>query len=67
MNGIEKDVRGVADVVRLSLLSKFGRDIAARYEVTAAPTTIVVDGDGQITYQHSGLPNRETVVRHVTA
>ena len=67
VNGIEKDLQGQAEVIRLNMLSKLGREIAARYGVNAAPTTIVLDSSGESVYQHAGMPDRKLVVGHVTA
>lgn len=66
MNGIENDVQDVADLIRVNMVSKTGREIAARYNVSAVPTTLVVDSSGEVIYQHAGIPNRRTVVEAVT-
>jgi hypothetical protein len=65
VNGIERDVRGEAKVIRLNLLSKLGRELARRYGVTAIPATIVVHGAGGVRYSHQGIPNRQKIVREV--
>ena len=67
VNGIENDLKGKADVVRLNMLSRLGREIAARYEVKGAPTTVVLNNAGDVVYQHAGMPNRKTVVGRVTS
>lgn len=67
MNGIEKDLKGRAEVVRLNLLSRVGREVAATYGVTVAPTTIVFDGEGNAAYRVEGLPSRKTVVERAAA
>ena len=66
VNGIENDLKGQADVIRLNMLSRLGREIAGRYEVKGAPTTIILNNTGDVVYQHAGLPNRKTVVDQVT-
>ena len=67
MNGIEKEVENFADVVRVNMMSKFGREIGSRYKVTNVPSTVVVDGSGEVTYQHAGIPNKKTIVSEVMA
>lgn len=62
MNGIEKDLEGKSEVVRINLLSSVGTELAAKFGVTAVPTTIVLDGKGEIVYRHAGIPNRKKVV-----
>jgi thioredoxin-related protein len=67
VNGIEKDLKGRAEVVRLNLLSHVGREVAATYGVTAAPTTIVFDGAGNAAYRAEGLPSRKAIVERAAA
>lgn len=59
-------MRDVADVIRINLASRTGREIAGRYNVSVVPTTLVVDSAGEVIYQHAGIPNRQTVVGVVT-
>ncbi len=62
VNGIEKDLEGQAKVIRLDMLSSFGRKIAGRFEVSSIPTLLVLDGEQNVIYRHSGLPDRQKVV-----
>jgi thioredoxin-like negative regulator of GroEL len=65
VNGIEKDLKGQAKVVRLNLLSKLGRELARAYGVTAIPATIVFDGAGRMRHSYQGVPNRQRIVGEV--
>lgn len=65
MNGIERDLRGRAEVIRLNLLSRVGREVATTHQVTGVPATIVFDGAGTASYRVDGLPSRKTVVERV--
>ncbi len=65
MNGIEQDLQGQADVVRINKLTSLGRELARRYDVTSATTTLVLDKDGTVIYRHAGLPSRSQVVEAV--
>lgn len=67
VNGIEKDLRGKATVVRLNLLSEVGREAAARYRVSAVPTMLVLGAGGEVTYRKVGTPDREAIVAEATA
>lgn len=67
VDGIERDLRGKADVVRLDILGRVGGQVAARYGVHVIPTTIVLDGGGHEVYRHTGMPDRQEVVARVTA
>ena len=62
MNGIEKDLRGKAEVLRLNILTRPGKEVARRYEVKGIPTTVVVDGAGKVIYRQAGLPDRGAIV-----
>lgn len=66
VNGIEKDLEGKAEVVRLNLLSREGREIARRYEVMGAPTLLVLDARGKVVYGKQGIPDRKAVVGLLT-
>lgn len=61
MDGIEADLQGHADVIRLDILSEFGRQIAGHYRVNAVPALVLVDGQGQTIQQTSGIPNRDAI------
>jgi thiol-disulfide isomerase/thioredoxin len=62
VDGIEKDLQGRAEVVRLNATSSLGRDLAGRYGVTGVPTTLVLDGAGDVVHRQGGIPSRKKVV-----
>ena len=62
VNGIERDLRGRAKVVRLNMISKVGQEVAGAYGVETVPATIVFDGAGGEVYRHQGIPNRKRIV-----
>lgn len=64
MNGIEKELEGTARVIRLDISSEVGKAAAGRYGVSSVPTTLVLDGAGDVAHRSSGLPSRDEVVRH---
>lgn len=67
MNGIEKDLEGVARVVRLDISSELGESVASRYGVTGVPTTLVLDGGGELVHRDTGLPDRKEIVARARA
>lgn len=47
MDGLERDLAGKAEVVRLDVTTQVGQRAAATYGVRGTPTLIVIDGQGQ--------------------
>jgi thioredoxin-like negative regulator of GroEL len=66
VDGIERDLKGTAEVVRIDLLSPVGREAAARFGVQGIPALVIVDG-GRVIYSHMGMPNRSEVVSKLRA
>lgn len=67
VNGIEQDLEGAVDVIRLDIGSELGKSAAGRYGVTAVPTTLVLDGEGEVVHRDSGMPSRGDVVAKARA
>jgi len=67
VDGIEKDLKGKAEVVRLDISSRVGREVASRYGVAALPTILILDNDSKVIYRHVGMPDRGEVVTQITA
>ena len=65
VDGIERDLEGRAEVVRLSVTSRVGMDAARRYGVRGVPTLILFDGVGHAVEQNVGIPDRGSVVAQV--
>jgi hypothetical protein len=65
VDGIERDLEGTARVIRLSVTSQVGSQIAQRYGVRGVPTIVVLDGAGQVVAQSVGMPNRAGLVAQV--
>ena len=66
VDGIERDLEGRAQVIRLSVTSAVGGRAAQRYGVRGVPTLIVFDGNGELVSQSVGVPNRKDVVAQVS-
>jgi len=67
VNGIEKDLRGKAELLRLNILTPVGAEIAERYEVPGVPTLVVLAPGGEVVYRSTGMPDRAEVVARVAA
>jgi hypothetical protein len=67
VDGIERDLKGKAEVIRLDILSGVGREVAARYGVPAIPTVLVLNRTGDVVYRQTGMPDRQEVVAQATA
>jgi thioredoxin-related protein len=55
VDGLESDVQGQADVLRLDFFSDVGREAASRYGVKVLPTLLVFDGQGQVILEQRGM------------
>ena len=61
MDGLERDLDGQARVVRLSVLSELGREVAQRYGVRGVPTFLIFDGQGELIERQVGFPDRNGI------
>lgn len=58
MDRLERELEGQARVVRLSVLSELGREVAQRHGVRGVPTFLVFDGLGNLIERQVGFPDR---------
>ena len=65
VDGIEKDLDGTAKVIRLSVTSQVGNQMAQRYGVRGVPTIVVLDGEGEVVTVGVGVPDRADLVAQV--
>jgi hypothetical protein len=65
VDGIERELEGKAQVLRLSVMDDVGGQLAARYGARGVPTMVVLDGEGSVVYIRTGSPNRGEVVAAV--
>ena len=62
VDGLERDLEGKAQVVRLSVTDSVGGKLAVRYGVRGVPTMVLLDGDGEVVYAKTGSPNRSEII-----
>ncbi|ANM31050.1 hypothetical protein ABI59_17915 [Acidobacteria bacterium Mor1] len=67
VNGIEKDLKGTAEVIRLNLLGDVGQEAARRYRVSSVPATVLIAPDGQVALRQIGMPDRGEFVSKARA
>jgi thioredoxin-related protein len=65
VDGIERELEGEAQVLRLSVMDGVGGHLAARYGARGVPTMVVLDGEGNVVYAKVGSPNRGEILAAV--
>jgi len=65
VDGIERDLEGAAQVIRINVVSQLGGQLAQRYGVRGVPTTVVLDGAGEVISRSVGMPDRVGLVAQV--
>ena len=65
VDGLERDLEDRAQVIRLNVLDGVGSQLAQRYAVRGVPTTLVFDGQGNVTDTFTGIPNRKRITQVV--
>ena len=66
VDGLERELEGQAQVVRLSALSPMGQEVARRYSVRGVPTFLIFDGQGNLVERQVGFPDRGKIKDLVT-
>jgi thioredoxin-related protein len=66
VDGIEKDLKDRARVIRLDVWSGVGKALAQRYGVRGIPTLVVLDRAGQVQDVQVGIPDRKHTVELAT-
>jgi len=65
VDGLEKQLTGKAEVVRLDVMSEVGRAAAIRYGVRGVPTLVLVDGKGHPVFNQAGIVRPGPVIEQV--
>ena len=61
MDGLERALEGQAQVMRLSVVGSVGRELAARYGVLGVPTSVLLNGAGEVVLKPVGMPDRDGI------
>ncbi len=67
MDGLERDLTGKAEVLRLDVLTPIGRQTAVQFGVRGTPTLILVDGRGVPVLTQVGVIRPAIVKKNVDA
>jgi hypothetical protein len=67
VDGIEKKLDGEAEIIRLDVTSRVGRDALRFYRVRMIPTLVVLDGCGEPVVTYTGIPDPDRVIQSVRA
>ena len=67
VDGIELDLEGQAQVLRLGVMDSVGGGLAMRYGVRGVPTLVVLNGAGEVVLKQTGVLDRAAVVAAVEA
>jgi thioredoxin-related protein len=67
VDGLERDLKGHATVLRLDLLSKVGKDAANLYGVKVVPSVLLFDGNGELVLRQSGKVDADPIRDQVAA
>ena len=65
MDGLEQDLEGRAQVLRLGVMDDVGGELAMRYGVRGVPTLVVLNGEGEVVLKQTGVLDRAAVVAAV--
>ncbi len=65
VDGIEQDLEGQAQVLRLAVMDDVGGELAMRYGVRGVPTLVVLNGAGEVVLKQTGVLDRAAVVATV--
>ena len=65
MDGLERDLQGRAQVLRLGVMDDVGGELAMRYGVRGVPTLLVLDGAGEVVLRQIGMLDRAEIMATV--
>jgi thioredoxin-related protein len=65
VDGLEQDLEGQAQVLRLAVIDDVGGELAMRYGVRGVPTLVVLNGAGEVVLKQTGVLDRAAVVAAV--
>jgi hypothetical protein len=67
VDGLGRDLKGRAAVLRLDLLSGVGRQAASAYGVKVVPSMLVFDGNGDLVLRQAGKVDAGPIRAQVAA
>jgi thioredoxin-related protein len=67
VDGLEQELEGQMQVLRLSVVDSVGRELALRYGARGVPTFVLLDGAGEVLLVQTGIPDRDEIRATVAA
>ena len=67
VHGLETDLRGTAQVLRLDLFSPDGSAFFRDHDLGSVPVIVVLDPAGTVRYRANGLPDADQIRQAVQA
>jgi thioredoxin-related protein len=61
VDGLEQELDGKAQVLRLSVMDDVGGELAMRYGARGVPTFVLLDGAGEVVFTQTGMPDRDRI------
>ena len=61
MDGLERELEGQAQILRLSVTDSVGGELAMRYGTRVVPTFVLLDGAGTVVLKQTGMPDRDEI------
>jgi thioredoxin-related protein len=61
VDGLERELEGQAQVLRLSVTDSVGGELAMRYGTRVVPTFVLLDGAGTVVLKQTGMPDRDEI------
>jgi thioredoxin-related protein len=61
VDGLEQELDGKAQVLRLSVIDDVGGELAMRYGARGVPTFVLLDGAGEVMFKQTGMPDRDRI------
>lgn len=61
VDGLERELEGQAQVLRLSVMDDVGGELAMRYGVSGVPTVVLLDGAGEVVLRQTGMPDQDAI------
>ena len=65
MDGLERELEGQAQVLRLNAMDAVGGKLAMRYGVRGVPTFVLLNGAGEVVLKQVGMPERVEITAAV--
>ena len=65
VDGLERDLQGQAQVLRVGVMDDVGGTLALRYGVRGVPTLVVLNGAGEVVLKQTGMLDRAEVMAAV--